>query len=475
MGSGNSQSEANVNSQNMQSMSLVQQASKTPNQMYQQMPNQPIQQNLNYAEQQMPNQPIQQNLNYAEQQITKKAVQQMQNQAFQQAPNFVEQQMSKQAIQPTPSQTVKQAPYFAERQTSKQAIQQIPNYSAQQISNQLIKQMPSQGNDKTQSRTLTTDQSRNQTNKNHISLNRHPLSFQKQSRQEIYQNRPRVNIMQSCSGCSSNIHKTLRTNIEHNKNYSHYVTPCCTKIICNGASQICPCNTSKCSIINKHTCGHNNENNIFTENECNCNSCQSNSVILNKNLCNHNCNFNCNSSINDQNNSYCFSGNNSISNNNRICSKYCMHMDSGCFCDKKNNQEQQIQQEILCCIDQSKACDCNSCFQNYEQNYSEYFNQNQENPLSSTESESTVVNTYNSNNNGNETTNLHSISNMSSYNSNEKSYLINQQYTTPLDQNLLYMPPPTNLGNFRELVFNKNKRQLLSLPKYTKNSFSKIY
>jgi hypothetical protein len=438
MGSGNSQSEAHVNPQNMQSMSMIQQALKTPNQMYQQIPNQAIQQNLNYTEQHMP----------------KQTIQQMSNEAVQQAPNFTEQQIPKQAIQQTSNKAIQQARNFTELQTSKQAIQ--PNYSAQQTSNQLFKQIPSQGVDKTHSRIFITDQLRNQTNKNHISSNRNPLSIQKQSRQEIYQNRPRVKMMQSCSGCSSNIHNTLRTNIEGNKNYSQHVTRCCTKNMCNEAPQICPCSSSKCSIMNKHTYCHNNENNIYTENECNCNSCQSNSIILNKNLCSHSCNFNCNSSINDQNNTYCFSDKNSISNNNRICNKYCMQMDSGCFCDKKNNQEQQIQQEILCCIDQSKVCDCNNCLQNCEQNYSEYFNQNQENPLSSTESESTVVNTYDSNNNRNETTNLHSFSNMSSYNSNDNSYLINQQYNTPLDQNLIYMPPPTNLGNFRELVFKKN-------------------
>jgi hypothetical protein len=266
------------------------------------------------------------------------------------------------------------------------------------------------------------------------------LPFHKQSRQEIYQNRPRVQTIQTCSGCSSNINSSSRI-IQQNTNHINQSKP-----QCNAALQhICPCNSVK------------HVNNCIRSNlDCNCNNCNSNIYI--KNRCN------CNSCNSDQNNSICISRNNAVCNSSKTCNNCCAHIDSSCLYENKIKPHRAYQDDYKHnFVVQSDTCSCGDCIQdfdaNYDPKYAEYFNQTNENNNSQTlvceENQSAVENICSNNyNNTNQTNAFYSIPNVPPnvppnvlpYGSNDNSHIISQQSNAPLNQSLLYLPPPTNLG-----------------------------
>jgi hypothetical protein len=298
-----------------------------------------------------------------------------------------------------------------------------------------LQQIPSQ----TTAYTRPVNQiAKNNLNSQQIELNKQQKIYQlpvhKQSRQEIYQNRPRVQTIQTCSGCSSNINTSSRI-VQQNTNHINQSKP-----QCNAALHVCPCNSVK------------HVNNCIRSNlDCNCNNC--NSKIYINNRCN------CNSCNGDQNNSICISRNNTVchSNSSRTCSNCCTHLDSSCQYENKIKLQQPHQHDCnQNIVVQSDACNCGNCVQvfntNYDPKYDEYFNQNNENnspthTLVCEENQPTVENSCSNNyNNTNETNLFYSIPNVPTYGSNDNSHIISQHSNTPLNQNLVYLPPPTNLG-----------------------------
>jgi len=142
-------------------------------------------------------------------------------------------------------------------------------------------------------------------------------------------------------------------------------------------------------------------------------------------------------------------------------------MDSSCLYENKTKPHHAHQDD---CnhnfVVQSDTCNCGNCVQdfdaNYDPKYAEYFNQNNETNNSQTltlvceENQSAVENVCSNNyNNTNQTDVFYSNPNVpSSYGSNDNSHIISQQSNAPLNQSLLYLPPPTNLGKrFKILKF----------------------
>ena len=323
------------------------------------------------------------------------------------------QQMSQMMVQPI-------SQYMAPLQISQQIPQQFRNNSTMQpIKSQQTRQS-------TLNPTINPLSSQMQTiEMAKPKMNQQYINNQRQSRQEILQNKPKVNAVQNNGGCSS-IHRNMHTNLNNTN-----------QTICSNLSNQFDMN-SNCSLhLHKINCDHKCSNTSCNKkiNPCNCNNCNNCNCSISNNSCI--CN-NCNKKACNEN--LCCS-NKAYNKCEFTCS--CTSTKNNCCCNQESLCEHRL-------IQQNQVCGCENCTQSLNlNNFNKCCDHIHEEDCAQAntlvcENHETNIENHNINNEMSYFPN----SNMVSDPVDDNNEIMNQNLGNSIDNSLVYMLPPTNLGNF---------------------------